>query len=143
MKLAPDQEAEVIKTMERYAMAYQNKDIQTLSEIFSPDITGFGSGPDEIIGNHEDFIQHTKRDLTQATILLVKFTDRKIFGDNTIAWATSLTTMTFTIDGKTKQSIHGRSTMVLRNTGSGYIIEQLHFSLPCSGQSDGQSFPVA
>lgn len=141
MILTSAQEAEIITTMERYARAYQNKDIDTLSAIFSSDITGFGSGPDEIIGNHQEFIQHITRDMTQATILSVEFSNRKIFGEGSIAWATSQTTMEYTTDGRSKEIINGRSTMVLRNTGNGYIIEQLHFSLPCGEQSPGQSFP--
>lgn len=143
MKLTPAQEAEVIATMNQYATAYQKKDVRTLSEIFSPDITGFGSGPDEIISNHNDFIRQIKRDISQADILAVEFTDRKIFGDGRVAWATSKSSITFTIDGAAKQTLYGRSTMVLRSTGSRWIIEQLHFSLPFGGQSQGQSFPGA
>jgi ketosteroid isomerase-like protein len=143
MRLTPAQEAEVIATMEAYAAAYRKKDVRTLSEIFSPDITGYGSGADEVITSHADFIRQIKRDISQADLLSVVFTDRKIFGDGRVAWATSKSTMTFTTDGTTKQTIHGRSTMVLRNTGSRWVIEQLHFSLPFGGQSAGQSFPGA
>ncbi len=143
MKLTPAQEAEVIATMNQYATAYQKKDVRTLSEIFSPDITGFGSGPDEVISNHNDFIRQIKRDISQADILAVEFTDRKIFGDGRVAWATSKSSITFTIDGAAKQTLYGRSTMVLRGTGSRWVIEQLHFSLPFGGQSQGQSFPGA
>lgn len=141
MILSPDQEAEVITAMEKYATAYQNKDIDTLSALFSSDITGFGSGPDEIIRDHEEFIRQINRDMKQATILSVTFTDRRIFGEGIIAWATSQTAIIYTIDGITKQTLQGRSTMVLRKMGNGYIIEQLHFSLPCGEQSVGQSFP--
>lgn len=143
MKLTPAQEAEVIATMNQYATAYQKKDAKTLSEIFSPDITGFGSGPDEVISNHNDFLRQIKRDMSQADILAVEFTDRKIFGDGRVAWATSKSSITFRIDGAAKQTLYGRSTMVLRSTGSRWVIEQLHFSLPFGGQSQGQSFPGA
>lgn len=143
MALTEAQKEEIIKTMQQYATAYQKKDIKTLSALFSPGISGFGSGPDEVISNHNDFIRQIRRDMSQATILSVAFTDRKIFGDGRVAWATSKSTMTFTIDGTTKQTLQGRSTMVLRNTGSRWVIEQLHFSLPYSEQSVGQSFPGA
>lgn len=143
MTLTESQKAEVIGTMEAYATAYRKKDIRALSAIFSPAITGFGSGPDEVITDHDDFISHMKRDISQATILSVVFADRQVFGDGRVAWATSKTTMTFTLDGTTKQVLNGRSTMVLRNTGSRWLIEQLHFSLPYGGQDIGQSFPGA
>ena len=143
MTLTGSQEAEVIGIMNRYATAYQKKDVKTLAEIFSPGITGFGSGPDEIITNHADLLRQIKRDISQADILSVEFTDRRISGDGRVAWVTSKNTMTFTMDGTKKQAIRGRATMVLRNTGSRWLIEQLHFSLPNGGQSEGQSFPGA
>jgi len=143
MTLSKAQEAEVIATMQAYVSAYQKRDIRALSAVFSHDISGFGSGPDEVIADHKDFIQHMKRDMSQATILAAEFTERKVFGDGRIAWVTSKSSMTFTTDGTTKQTIYGRSTMVLQNKGSGWKIEQLHFSLPYGGQAVGQSFPGA
>jgi ketosteroid isomerase-like protein len=143
MTLTAAQEAEVKAAVEQYATAYRQKDIRTLSALFSPTISGFGSGPDEIISNHDDFIRQIRRDMSQATILSVEFPDRKIFGDGRVAWTTSKSTITFTLDGKTKQALQGRSTIVLRNTGSRWLIEQLHFSMPYGGQAEGQSFPGA
>jgi ketosteroid isomerase-like protein len=143
MKLTGSQEAEVIETMQKYAMAYQDKDIKAFSALFSPDISGFGSGPDEIITDHKALIRQVTRDMSQATILSVEFADRSIFGDGRVAWATSKSTITFTVSGSKKQVLQGRSTMVLRNTGSRWLIEQLHFSMPCGEQSAGQSFPGA
>lgn len=143
MKLAPNQEEEVKETIQAYARAYQNKDIAAFSTLFSPDITGFGSGPDEIIRDHQDLIRQITRDISQATVLSVVFSEQKIFGEGTVAWASSETTMTFTIDGTTRQTLEGRSTMVLRKTPERWIIEQLHFSLPYGEQNPGQSFPGA
>ena len=143
MALTPAQEEEVIATMQQYATAYKNRDIRALSAVFSPDISGFGSGPDEIIGDHRDFIRQIRRDMSQATILSVEFTERKIFGEGRVAWATSKSAITFSINGTGKQTLYGRSTMVLRNTGSRWVIAQLHFSLPFGGQAAGQSFPGA
>jgi len=141
MTLTKAQIAEITETIEAYGTAYRKKDIKTLSAIFSPDITGFGSGPDEVIANHKDFIGHIKRDMSQATIRSVEFSDRKIFGEGRIAWTTSKTAIAFTIDGKSKQMMRGRSTMVLRNTGSRWVIEQYHFSMPYGEQAEGESFP--
>ena len=143
MKLSPEQEAEIIKTMDRYATAYQKKDIGLFSEIFSPGITGFGSGPDEIITDHRGLISQIRRDVSQADILGVTFSERKIFGDGRVAWVTTNSSMMFTLDGRTKETLPGRMTMVLLNNGNRWLIEQLHFSLPWGGQSAGQSFPGA
>jgi ketosteroid isomerase-like protein len=143
MTLSDTQKAEVIETMHNYGKAYQNKDLKELLAIFSPDISGFGSGPDEIILDRQDFSRQIKRDLSQATIVSVKFHPMKILGEGRIAWVTSRNDITFTVDGSKKQTMSGRSTMVLRNTGSHWVIEQLHFSMPNIEQSQGQSFPEA
>jgi ketosteroid isomerase-like protein len=143
MKLTAAQEAEVIETMQKYGTAYKQKDIKTLSALFSPDINGFGSGPDEIISDHQSFIRQIRRDMSQGTIVSFEFSDRKIFGDGRVAWVSSKSTLTFTIDGTKNEKMCGRSTMVLRNTGSRWLIEQFHFSMPFGGQAVGQSFPGA
>jgi len=143
MNLTESQKAEVRETMQKYGTAYQKKDLKALSALFSPEISGFGSGPDEVIADHTSFIRQMKRDMSQATILSFEFSDRQIFGDGRIAWATSKSTISFTVDGTRKQTMSGRSTMVLRNTGSHWLIAQLHFSLPYGEQSPGQSFPGA
>lgn len=143
MKLEETQEAEVIGILQKYSAAYRNKDIKALSALFSPEISGFGSGPDEVITDHKGLIRQISRDIGQADILSFEFSDRKIFGDGRIAWVTAKSTITFTINGTKKQVLAGRSTMVLRNTGSRWLIVQLHFSMPYREQAAGQSFPGA
>ncbi len=143
MKLTETQKAEVIETVHNYGSAYQKKDIKALLTIFSPEISGFGSGPDEVVLNKKDFTRQIKRDLSQAKSISVKFSEMKIFGEGRIAWVTSKSNITFTLDGTKKQTMSGRSTIVLRNTGSRWVIEQVHFSMPYLEQSAGQSFPGA
>jgi len=143
MTLTKAQEEEIIATIEQYATAYRKKDIRAFSTIFSPEISGFGSGADEVIHNHADLIRQIRRDVSQADVHAVAFSDRQIIGDGRIAWVTSKSTMTFSVGGSAKQTLSGRSTMVLKNTGSRWVIAQLHFSLPFGGQSTGQSFPGA
>jgi uncharacterized protein (TIGR02246 family) len=143
MMLTEAQKAEVLETMHRYGTAYQKKDIKALLTIFSPDISGFGSGPDEVIMNRQDFTRQIRRDLSQATVVSFLFSETKISGDGRIAWVTSKSAITFMTDGAKKQTMNGRTTMVLRNTGSRWLIEQVHFSMPYGEQSAGQSFPGA
>ncbi|ACL16135.1 conserved hypothetical protein [Methanosphaerula palustris E1-9c] len=141
MTLTDVQKAEVRATMDAYATAYRTKDFQEMMAIFSPEISGFGSGPDEVIENRQDFIRQIRRDMSQATVLAVDFSDTKIAGDGTVAWVTTRSSITFTAGESPAQIMHGRSTMVLKNTGSRWSIEQIHFSMPYGEQSAGQSFP--
>ena len=143
MTLTEAQRAEVAETLHKYGTAYRTKDIRGMMAIFSPEICGFGSGPDEVIRDHRDFIRQIRRDMSQATVLAVEFSDTKISGDGRVAWVMTRTSITFTAGGSPAQTMNGRSTMVLKNTGSRWLIEQIHFSMPYSGQSAGQSFPGA
>ena len=143
MKLTEAQKAEIEETLHNYSMAYQKKDIKALLALCSPEISGFGSGPDEIVLGSKDFTRQMKRDLSQVTSVSVEFPCLKIFGEGRVAWVTSGCDFTFTVEGKKKQTMSGRMTMVLQNTGSRWVIGQIHFSMPYVGQSPGQSFPGA
>jgi ketosteroid isomerase-like protein len=143
MSLTESQKTEVQETMQQYATAYQKKDFLGLLKVFSPDICGYGSGPDEVILNHQGFVSQIRRDMRQATVNAVRFSDTKISGDGRVAWVMTRSSITFTVTGSKPQILQGRSTMVLRNTGSRWLIEQIHFSMPYSGQVQGQSFPGA
>ena len=143
MNLTEAQKAEVKETLRNYGTAYQKKDIKALLALFSPEISGFGSGPDEVVLNLKDFTRQMKRDLSQATSVSLEFPGLKIFGEGRVAWITSGCGFTFTVEGRKKQTMSGRMTMVLRNTGSRWLIEQIHFSMPNVEQAPGQSFPGA
>jgi len=143
MKLTEAQNAEVEETLHSYSIAYQKKDIKALLALCSPEISGFGSGPDEVVLGRKDFTRQMKRDLSQATSVSVEFPCPKIFGEGRVAWVTSGCNFIFRVEGKKKQTMNGRMTMVLRNTGNRWVIEQIHFSIPYIEQSPGQSFPGA
>jgi len=143
MNLSPAIEAEVTGILDRYAAAYVKKDLAAFSRLFSPDITGYGSGPDEVIQNHRELLRQLRRDTAQADVHAVTFSDRKVNYDGRIAWITAKNAIIFSVGGGAKEILDGRMTMVLKNTGSRWVIEQLHFSMPYGGQAAGQSFPGA
>ena len=143
MSLTITQNAEVRAVMQQYATAYRNKDIHALNALFSPTISGFGSGPDEVIRNHKEFSRQIARDLSQATSIALDFSDTEIAGEGPVAWVMTRCAFSFTLAGSGKQTLHGRITMVVRNTGSRWLIEQIHFSMPYGEQAEGQSFPGA
>jgi len=143
MTLTKAEESGVRSTLEAYAAAYSKKDLRGMLAIFSPGIRGFGSGPDEIVKDHDDLIRQLRRDMGQAESISVTFSDMLVNGQMPVAWAMTNTEIAFAIAGSPAQVLHGRSTMVLRNTGSRWLIEQFHFAMPYTGQSEGQSFPGA
>lgn len=140
MTLTEEQKAEVKETLCRYCAAYQRKDLKALLALFSPDVSGYGAGPDEIFKNRKEYAQLLKRDLIQATSIFLEFTDLNIVGDGRIAWVKSGCNCTFGAEGKYKQTMRVRMTLGLRNTGNRWLVEQLHISTPNTGQAPGQSF---
>ena len=143
MSLTETQEKEVRAVLDVYANAYRTKDLDGIMAIFSPGICGFGSGADEDFIGHEALARQFKRDMSQAAVNAMKFTETQIDGEGPVAWVMTLSAITFTVPGSEKQTIRGRSTMVLRKISGRWLIEQIHFSVPYSEQSEGQSFPGA
>ena len=142
MALSEAQEKEVQAAMEAYATAYRMNDFGKLVEIFSPAVCGFGSGQDEVIRNQEDFERQIKRDFSQAKIDAMDFTETLINGEWPVAWVMTRNSISFSVPGSGRQTIDGRSTMVLRNEGGRWLFEQIHFSMPYGEQTEGQSYPV-
>ena len=140
MTLTEVQKAEVKETLGRYCAAYQRKDHKALMALFSEDICGYGAGADEIFKNRKEYAPLLKRDLIQATSIFLEFTDLNIVGDGRIAWVMSGCNCMFVTEGKDKQTMRVRMTIGLRNTGSRWLITQLHISTPNTGQAPGQSF---
>lgn len=129
--------------MEVYATAFQENDFEGIMAIFSPAVRGFGSGADEDFIGREALARQFKRDMSQAAVDSVEFTETQIDGEGPVAWVMTMNSVSFTVPGSERQTIDGRSTMVLKNTGGRWLIEQIHFSVPFAKQEEGQSFPGA
>ena len=140
MTLTEEQKAEVRETLGRYCAAYRSKDLKALLALLSPDISGYGAGPDEIFRNRNEYAPLLRRDLLQAQSIVLEFLDMHIAGDGRIAWVMSGCTCTFVAEGHDRQTMRVRMTLGLKNTGSRWLIGQLHISVPNTGQAPGQSF---
>jgi ketosteroid isomerase-like protein len=108
--------------------------------LFSPDISGYGAGPDEVFRNRQEYAPLVQRDLAQATSISLEFPDLKISGNGQTTWVTGGCSCTFAAGGAKKQVMKVRTTLVLGNTGNRWLIEQIHLSVPNAGQAPGQSF---
>ncbi len=140
MTLSEEQKAEIKETLGRYSAAYQRKDLKALLALLSPEINGYGAGQDEVFKNRKEYAPLLERDLTQATSISLAFTDLNISGDGPVAWVMTGCNCMFVAEGNKRQTMRVRMTLGLRNTGSRWLIEQLHLSVPNAGQAPGQSF---
>jgi len=82
MTLTEEQKAGVRETLGRYCAAYQRKDQKALLALFSPDISGYGAGPDEHFKDRKEYAPLVKRDLIQATSIFIEFLDLHIVGED-------------------------------------------------------------
>lgn len=142
MALSEKQNLEIMETFEKYAEAYHKKDKLALSRLCSPDICGFGSGPDEVFIGRKELMSGLTRDFSQARSVHLSFAVININGEGRVAWVTCWGAFSAVI-GDNDVRMLGRMTAVLKNTGKAWRFEQIHFSMPYGGQETGQSFPGA
>ena len=140
MALTNEQKDAVIGMMDRYAELYGAKNLEGLLAICDPGIFGYGSGVDEVVRGIASMKVQTKRDFTQADTIRVQFKVRDVNGDMPVAWVMAGCTFDVVVHG-TPLCMEGRMTAVLRNTGSRWLFEMIHFSVPAMGQAAGESFP--
>ena len=139
MALSQTQKQEIANVLFKYAEGYKKKDVRAILELCSQNITGFGSGIDEVYEGRQQVHEALTRDLKQADEITLKFSGMKCYGDPVVAWLS--TGCTFEgVMGKERLMMNGRMTAVLKNTGSRWLIEQIHFSMPFAGQEPGQSY---
>ncbi|MCC7567363.1 MAG: nuclear transport factor 2 family protein [Methanoregulaceae archaeon] len=142
MALTGEQTDEVFEMLDLYAKYYREKNYEKLLSITSKGISGFGSGPDEIVADYTGFKESVARDLSQAERVEITFYVFRLDGTMPCAWVTAFCIFDVVIDGE-HLPMQGRMTALLQNTGSRWLFEQIHFSMPNVEQGWGESFPGA
>lgn len=140
MALNRQQRDEVCGMMDRYAEMYRAKNLEGLLAICAPGICGFGSGPDEVVKNAAGMTLQAKRDFAQADSLRIRFDIQHVDGEMPVAWVMADCIFEVVVKGQ-PLSMTGRMTAVLRNTGSRWLFEMVHFAVPAVGQAAGESYP--
>ena len=139
MVLSQTQKQEITTVLFNYAEGYKKKDVRAIMDLCSQTITGFGSGIDEVYDGRQQVQDALARDLKQADEITIRFSGMKCYGDPGVAWLSTRCTFDVVM-GKERLTMDGRMTAVLKNTGSRWLIEQIHFSMPFAGQEPGQSY---
>jgi hypothetical protein len=141
MALTSQQRQEVLALLNQYACAYSEKNPGKIIALASQGISGFGSGPDEIVAGFSRFEEQVGRDLAQADAVSLSFDVLRLDGVMPFAWVTAFCTFDVRVKEQ-RLALKGRMTVLFHNTGSRWLIEQLHFSLPSGQQEPGQSYPA-
>jgi ketosteroid isomerase-like protein len=132
--------AEIQEMLGSYARCYAEKDLGGICSLVSPDICGYGSGPDEVITGYDEFVAQVTRDFIQADRIALRFTDIRIHGAMPVAWIMAGATFTVTI-GEVRHTFAGRMTAVLQKTDDRWRFGMVHFSMAYAEQQAGKSYP--
>lgn len=140
MALTSQQAAEICGMMDCYAEMYRSKNTIGLLSLFSPRICGYGSGPDEVVKDFAGMKAQVMRDLFQADAVRIMFENVHVAGEMPVAWVMADCLFEVVVKGS-RLAMTGRFTAVLKNTGSRWLFEMIHFSVPALTQAPGESYP--
>lgn len=142
MKAPQDIEIAVRAVLDRFAMAYADRDVSRLRVTFAADadVLVYGTGVDEKCVGLAEIERHVLRDWSQSEKASITLVRTSVSSAGAVAWVASDVTFNVTAGGSAV-TIPGRLTAVLEQRAEGWLLVQTHFSLPATGQSEGDSFP--
>ena len=120
---------EVLAVIDEYVRYYNGKNQAKVLSLFSKNISGFGTGKDEIVGNFAEFKERLGVDLNPANAIRIRMAVNAMGGEMPVAWVAGVCAFSGSMGGK-RINIHGRMTAVLVNRGGRWSFEQVHFSAP-------------
>ena len=135
-------EEEITEVIEKFAEAYGKKDLDTILSLIAPDpnVVIYGSGADEKRIGLDEIRAQFERDFAQAEAGSIEYDWKSISGSEPFAWLAADVTFKPTIQGQ-EMTFKGRLTSLLEKREDKWLIIQMHFSLPASTQTEGESFP--
>ncbi len=142
MKADEITQTEVTQTLKGMFSAYKKRDLKAVLSFWAPDsdVVIIGSGADEKSVGRKEFSESLKRDFSQAEITGIDFKNFAVSSAGLVAWFSTDMTFRGITDGS-EFSLPGRLTGVMENRDGKWLWVQMHFSVPSSGQSQGQSSP--
>jgi len=143
MKADPKTATEVRAALDRFAGAYERRELTAVMAALAPDpdVVVLGSGPDERRVGPAQIREQVERDWQQSDAASLEFGWMQISARGPIAWVACDVTFYATIEGETDQ-FPGRLTAVLENRDGVWIIVLWHFAIPPAEQTAGNSFPA-
>ena len=130
----------VNRTLDTYSVLYGQRDLAGLITLVEPDFHGYGTGPDEVVMSAEELRQSIARDFAQAEASTLIFSDRHCTVEGTAAWVMGSCRFDFRA-GESEGAMEARFTAVLRQNEGVWRMAQLHLSMPCAAQDEGESWP--
>ncbi len=142
MKLTQGTEKGVNSTLDKVAEAFEERDLDKIMSLFSPDedIIVIGTGADERKVGKNEVRSLFKRDWSQSEASSIVYTSKAIFFEGKIAWAIAETAFYARI-GSREIHLPTRLTIIMKKMDKKWLIVHWHASLPAFGQQIGESWP--
>ncbi len=142
MKADAKTEADVTNTLNKFANAYGQRNMDSLLALLlpDPDVTVIGTGIDEKRIGLSGIKLQVERDWSQSEAVSMEIEPPLVSKAGKVAWVTADLVFHVKASGQ-ETSIQARLTAVLEQRGKNWLIAQYHSSLPAAGQKEGSSFP--
>ncbi len=137
-----DAHREIAAALARMAALYESRDLGELLLMVTPEIGGYGTGPDEKVRGIASYKAQIKRDFAQSGHIRLEFSDLSVHSQGSVAWFEADCLFIAAI-AERDLPMDGRMTGVFVREGGRWKIAQVHFSVPAAGQESGQSYPLA
>jgi len=141
MKADTNTAGEVIAALKTLADAYGKRDLQALSACFASDtdVVMYGTGADEKRIGPEQIQAQAKRDWSQSETSAMSIHWTSISAAGPVAWAAVDVVVKARVQGQ-DMALPLRASFVFERRKEGWLVVHAHFSVPASGQAEGQSF---
>jgi ketosteroid isomerase-like protein len=130
-------------TLDNWADSYVKRDIKRMLTCIAPDldVVMYGTGADEKRIGLSAIQAQAERDWSQTDAAEFILAEPMISCAGSVAWASSEATFRVEMGGQA-MAFPARFTGVLEKRGDKWLVVQAHFSLPASGQDEGDSVPA-
>jgi ketosteroid isomerase-like protein len=141
MKADAKTQSAVISVIDSMWKAYAKKDVDDVMSHYlpDPDLVVMGSGKDEVYYGSASCRKGLRRDFSQADGIKGRISKPRVSVCGRAAWLIAGCEFTATV-GKEKVVMNGRVTSVLEKRRGKWLIAQWHFSMPYTGQAEGESW---
>lgn len=139
-----EMEVEFAEIFDHYLTSYSDRNWELLKPLFSEDLTGFGTGPDENSFYFTRFQDLYEREIQQIPDKLVfDFQEKKIqpLTEKSFIGLANLN-ITVTVEGESMTILGVRLSCVFKKEQSRWKLAHKHISAPISVQDEGETVPV-
>ena len=142
MKPTKEAESRIISTLDKVAEAFEERDLDKMMSLFSPDddLIVLGTGADEKKVGKIEVKSLFKRDWAQSEASSIVYDWRSIFTEGKVAWAVAEAAFYARV-GSREMHIPTRLTIIMKESGNGWLIVHWHASNSAAGQQIGEAWP--